>query len=169
MRVFLIGFMSAGKTTLGTRLAERLAVPFFDLDELVEREAGSSVPEIFAERGEGAFRALEREVLARTVEREQHGVFATGGGTFTVEANRKLIKESGISIWLDVPAERLIERANGGTGRPMFRGPEEARELLEARRGFYALADERIELAGDTKDEDTERLLAFLSSRIEIS
>lgn len=175
MRVFLIGFMSAGKTTLGTRVASRLGVPFFDLDDCVERRAGRTIPEIFAEQGEGAFRALESDALSELVRAEEHGVFATGGGTFTVEANRSLIKKSGISVWLDVAAERLIERSNGdgdggsGAGRPLFRGAEEARRLLETRRSVYALADERLALDGETEDSDCERLYAFLSDRIEIS
>lgn len=171
MRVFLIGFMSAGKTTLGTRVASRLGVPFFDLDACVERRAGRTIPEIFAEQGEGAFRALESDVLSELVRAEEHGVFATGGGTFTVEANRRLIKESGLSLWLDVAAERLIERSNvdGAEGRPLFRGAEEARRLLETRRSVYSLADERLALDGETEDADCERLHAFLSDRIEIS
>ena len=88
-----------------------------------------------------------------------------------IETNRKLIKDSGISVWLDVTPERLIARGNvgGGKERPLFRGPDDARRLLEARRSIYALADERLELEGETEDADTEQLFALLSDRIEIS
>src|SRR5690242_3761047 len=107
--IFLVGFMGAGKTTVGRALARELQYEFFDLDELIAERAGKSVQTIFAELGEPEFRRLEREAIkgccgmVRTV-------IALGGGAFVSDLNRTLLREIGRTVWLDCPLEVCLER-----------------------------------------------------------
>src|ERR1051325_6080610 len=98
--IFLVGFMGAGKTTVGEALAARLNLPLVDLDGLIEKRAGKAVPEIFAEFGEADFRSLETETLRQCVGLNR-AVVAVGGGAFTLEVNRRIIRGAGRSVWLD--------------------------------------------------------------------
>src|SRR5512139_1403831 len=99
MKVYLVGFMGAGKTTVGRELAARLDCPFFDLDELVEASENLRIKEIFAAHGEPYFRKRERDVL-RATKHLDRAVIATGGGTFTFEENIQFIKAEGVSVYL---------------------------------------------------------------------
>ena len=91
MRVLLTGFMGAGKTAVGMRLAERLELPFVDLDEIIEETSGASIREIFESQGEDEFRRRERVALKKTLESPE-GIVATGGGTLVAARNRELIR-----------------------------------------------------------------------------
>lgn len=162
-RIFLIGFMGVGKTTLGRRLAGRLNLPFFDLDALIEERSGRKIPEIFASFGEGAFRALETELLKDILRREP-GVIATGGGTFSRPENRELIHSAGVSVWLDAPSELVLERGAQGEHRPLWGGPEKARALLEQRLPDYRQADLRFDLRNWEIGEAAERLADLLET-----
>lgn len=150
MRIFLIGFMGAGKSTVGRELAARLKLDFVDLDQTIEQRAGRSVSEIFAEEGETAFRRLEEEGLDAVLRRDDV-VVATGGGCFARPENRARIRaRGGTCVWLDVPMEGILGRM-GETSRqrrPLLRDLVRARELYEARRPAYAEADIRIPLSG---------------------
>ncbi len=165
MRVYLVGFMGAGKTAVGRALAQRLGWPFEDLDEAVVARAGRSIESIFAEEGEGRFRELEWHALAATGLRTPL-VVATGGGLFLAARHREWIREMGVSVWLDCPLERIRERVGRGTGRPLWaRPPLELRALFERRRAAYALADLHVD-AGQGEPEAVaarvaERLHAF--------
>lgn len=140
-RVFLVGFMGCGKTTTGQALARRLGWAFVDLDSQVEQAFGLSVREIFAQQGEGAFRAMETRKLQETVGLERV-VVATGGGTFVAERNRVLMRASGISVFLDVPWGEILRRLpQKWEERPLFRSPEQALKLYRSRLPFYRLAD----------------------------
>src|SRR5919197_413507 len=99
MKIYLVGFMGAGKTTVGRELAARLDVPFFDLDELVEAAEKMSIKDIFAQQGEPYFRKRERDILRSTRYLDQ-AVIATGGGTFTFEDNIQFIQAEGFSVFL---------------------------------------------------------------------
>jgi shikimate kinase len=162
-RFYVIGFMGAGKTTLARRVSNRLSLRCYDLDELIEERAGTSIPELFSQHGEAVFRQLESDVLRDLVDAEATGIIATGGGTFVNEANRSLMNASGITIWLDVPAERLIERV-GGEHRPLWGNESEVRALLERRSASYRLAKHRLELRNDSADEAAERLYQLIVS-----
>jgi shikimate kinase len=147
MKVFLIGFMGVGKTTVGRALAERLDVPFIDLDAAIEREAGATITEIFADAGEERLRALEREALLRC-EDLPDCVVATGGGTPLDARNRAWMVEEGRVVWIDLPFEVIRRRLAGATDRPLFRDPSSAEALLEARLPAYRVNDLRINAQG---------------------
>jgi len=149
--VFLVGFMGAGKTSVGREAARVLGWPFVDLDDEVEAASGCSVAEIFREKGEAEFRKLEHEALRRLIERlNGAAVIALGGGAFVQEANAALIREAdGISILLDAPVEELRRRCKEvGRERPLASDEERFRRLYEERLPAYATADERISTAG---------------------
>ena len=140
--LWLIGMMGSGKTTVGKLVAADRGTPHWDADRLLEERAGRSIPEIFSERGEGFFRGLEREVIARlAAETETGAVISTGGGAVLDGANRAAMRGSGAVAWLDAPVSVLAERAEGG--RPLLEGREaESRlgELLAERRPCYQAA-----------------------------
>ena len=146
--IYLVGFMGCGKSTVGSALADELGWSFFDLDQEVEKAAEASVAEIFDQRGEAEFRALEAEALKKRVNNVRSGrpqVIALGGGTFTIEANYVLASHNGVTIWLDAPLEVIQSRIAAETHRPLARDPQRFRELYEVRRESYARADYRIE------------------------
>ena len=160
-RFFLVGFMGTGKTTLGRQVAERMALSFVDLDERIERSSGMGVSEIFAREGEEGFRRRESQALVELVEGPEPIVVATGGGAFTVEANRLLMKSAGVVVWLDVPIGEILARIDRAE-RPLWKTPQEVRALHERRRGSYQQAHHRLALDGAGPDEAVERLHRLL-------
>ena len=122
--------MGAGKSSVGRRLASVLGLPFRDTDEEVERAAGRSVAEIFADLGEAAFRDGERRVIARLLDQPPH-VLATGGGAFMNPETRKLILEHSTAIWLKADIDLLARRVARKTDRPLLQG-KDPREVLQA-------------------------------------
>ena len=122
MMVTLTGFMGSGKTTVGKVLADFLGCPFMDLDDLVVKKAGKSIPDIFAQDGEPAFRQLEARLLRQTVEKyaENTAVLALGGGAVTTPASAALLHEKTVCIYLRATLDTLLERLAGETaGRPL--------------------------------------------------
>jgi shikimate kinase len=138
--IFLIGFMGAGKTTVGRVLAQKLEYDFIDLDDLIEARAGKSVQEIFAELGESEFRRLERDAI-QTCEELKRTVIALGGGAYVSAENRTLLRAIGKTIWLNCPLEVCLRRVSGDKSRPLLGDEDEMRALLEQRRSSYAEAD----------------------------
>jgi shikimate kinase len=163
VKIYLIGFMGAGKTTVGRELAQRLGVPFFDLDEMVEASEGMSIKEIFAERGEPHFRKRERDLLLSTRYLE-NAVIATGGGTFTFEENIQFIKGEGFSAFLSAPFTVLRSRiSDKAAERPLFRDDLATLELYQYRLKYYKMADLTLEIREDeTTAELAERLVMLL-------
>ena len=150
----LTGFMGAGKTTIGTRLARQLGWRFVDLDERIEEAAGIAIPEFFERYGEPAFRLLEAEqlraALGRAVEFHESTVLALGGGTYAQPGAPEFLRNSGVPvIWLDTPIEVLLSRCMTMTGRPLFRDETSFRALYAQRLPSYQLADFRVESSGD--------------------
>lgn len=135
--------MGAGKTSVGKRLAGLLGVPFTDSDTRIVEAAGMSIPEIFANLGEAAFRDGERRVIARLLA-ERPGVLATGGGAFIEPRTREEIAAHGTSVWLRADLETLWERVRDRPGRPLLQTADPKGTLadLDRRRApYYALAD----------------------------
>lgn len=140
-RVYLVGFMGSGKTSVGRLLAARLGVPFVDLDEAFEAMAGATIRQTFETRGEAWFRDREAELLRGTADLPA-AVVALGGGTFVFPENAAFVRRHGVSVFLDVPFESLARRLQGKTAnRPLFPSEAEALRLYEARRPFYTMAD----------------------------
>ncbi len=122
MMITLTGFMGGGKTTVGRLLADSLGCPFMDLDDLVVKKAGKSIPDIFAQDGEPAFRQLEAQVLRKTVEKyaESPAVLALGGGAVLAPASAALLHEKTVCIYLRATLDTLLARLAGETaGRPL--------------------------------------------------
>ena len=138
MIITLTGFMGSGKTTVGKVLADFLGCPFMDLDDLVVKKAGKSIPDIFAQDGEPAFRQLEARLLRQTVEKyaENTVVLALGGGAVLAPASAALLQEKTVCIYLRATLETLLARLEGETaGRPLADADLAAR--LSARTPVY--------------------------------
>jgi shikimate kinase len=160
MKIYLVGFMGAGKTTIGRELAARLDVPFFDLDELVGAAEKLSIKDIFAQHGEPYFRKRERDIL-RSTRHLERAVIATGGGTFTFDDNIQFIQAEGISVYLSAPYSLLRARiGDKAAERPLFRDDDAAHELYGNRIRYYRMSDITIEMREDeTPAEIVERLV----------
>lgn len=142
--VVLVGLMGAGKSSIGRRLAQKLGVAFADADAEIELAAGRSIPEIFEELGEPAFRDGERRVIKRLLTDEAPHILATGGGAFMADDTRALIKERGHSIWLDADLDVLFERVSRRSNRPLLKTADPKATLAalkETRSPVYAEAD----------------------------
>jgi shikimate kinase len=151
--LYLVGFMGSGKSAVGRLLADELGWFFADIDEDIEKAEGISIAEIFDTRGEEEFRRLEQEALRKRVQEVECGkpmVMALGGGAFADQANRKMLDERGVTIWLDCPFPRICARVEGQTHRPLARDPGNFQRLYDDRRDTYSKAEHRIE--ADTDD-----------------
>lgn len=161
-RVYLVGFMAAGKTTVGRRVAERLGWPFVDLDDEIEKKTGRTVRALFEEFGEPVFRERETTFLAAT-EAFPQAVVATGGGSFPREENRQLVARLGTAVFLDVSLDTVHKRLKGKTDRPLFVSEMQLSELFAARAPFYRMAPVAVRLGGaETVEESADRVLAAL-------
>src|SRR5437016_9994318 len=160
MKIYVIGFMGAGKTTIGRELAARVDAPFFDLDELVESAEKMTIKDMFAQHGEPYFRKRERDILRSTHYLEE-AVIATGGGTFTFEENIQFIQSAGVSVYLSAPYALLRSRiGDKAAERPMFRDDVAAHELYNARLRFYRMSDIILDIREDeTPMEIVERIV----------
>jgi shikimate kinase len=156
--VFLVGFMGAGKSSVGAAMAGRLGCRFIDLDEEISNRFGTPIPDVFADRGEAAFRVAESDELARLA-RLEDVVVATGGGAFCSEGNREIIHGSGgVSVFLDLPWAQLRRRlARDHSHRPMYDDTDQARQLFEERLQQYLRASVRVELDGTESPEEAAR------------
>ena len=163
MKIYVVGFMCAGKTTVGRELAARTAAPFFDLDDLVEASENMKVKDIFTHHGEPYFRKREREIL-RSTKHLERAVIATGGGTFTFDENIQFIQSEGLSVYLSAPYAVLRNRVGARAAeRPLFRDDVTAHALYASRIKYYKMSDITIEMRDDeTPAEIVERILLEL-------
>jgi len=148
--IFLVGFMGAGKTTVGRALSESMGWRFEDLDDRIRAREGRSIPEIFAQSGEAAFRRSERAALEDLLQEVRFGpptVAALGGGAFAQPEVVHLLEESGnVTIFLDAPIEELWRRCSSeGVDRPLLRQRSEFEQLYQKRRPYYLRARVRVE------------------------
>jgi shikimate kinase len=145
--IVLVGLMGAGKTSIGRRLATKLGLGFVDADQEIEKAAGKSIPEIFADHGEPYFREGERRVIARLLDNGAQ-VLATGGGAFMNEETRARITAVSISLWLKADLPLLMKRVMKRDNRPLLKqdDPEAVmRNLMDTRYPVYAQADITVE------------------------
>jgi len=172
--VFLVGFMGAGKSSVGAALGRRLNWIFEDLDDRIERRERRTVAQIFRESGEPAFRRAERSALQDVLEgiHNQARVVALGGGAFVQTGNAKLLKLSGVPIiFLDAPVEELWERcckqaSEAAAERPLLRSLDQFRELHEKRRPCYSEASLTIQTGGRRVDEIADEIAAKLGLKM---
>jgi shikimate kinase len=146
-KVYLVGFMTAGKTTVAKALARRLSWEALDLDEEIERGERRTVADIFASHGEAHFRRLERAALDRVLPR-RHVIVATGGGTFVDPVNRAAIQQDGCSIWLDVSFNEIVSRLPSDGRRPLAANRAQMEALYVARREAYQHAHVHVDATG---------------------
>ncbi|WP_287021826.1 shikimate kinase [Cohnella sp.] len=166
--VILVGFMGTGKSTVSRLLAGRLGWERIDTDDEVVRQAGKTIPDIFAEEGEAAFRDWESRVLQEVLARSRH-IVATGGGAVLREENRRLMLAGGWVVALTADRETLLRRVTeadpAGTGaRPLLKGDAAERidRLLRTRRHAYDFAHATVDTSGRTPAEVAELLLRWM-------
>ena len=157
-KIYLVGFMAAGKTTVARALSARLGWRAEDVDELIEVRERRAIADIFARQGEAYFRGLEREILKLLLPL-RHAVVATGGGTFMDAENRSAINLDGLSIWLDVPLDLLLARIPADGRRPLAADRSQMERLFAVRQAAYAQAHLRIEAGSAPAEEIAEQIL----------
>jgi XRE family aerobic/anaerobic benzoate catabolism transcriptional regulator len=166
-RVALLGLRGAGKSTVGRLLAQRLSVPFEELDALVEEAAGLPLAELFAVHGEAYYRRVERECLLRLLRGADGFVLAAGGGVVTDPETYALLSQGCTTVWLKArPEEHMARVAAQGDLRPMARSSDAMTELkgiLAERAPLYARADHAVETSGTAPAKVADRVLATLA------
>lgn len=161
--IFLTGFMATGKTKVGRILADRLGRLFVDTDDLVVETAGKTIPEIFAQDGEAAFRRIEHDCVVRA-SRMGDAVIALGGGAITQEANWATIRQTGACLCFRASPQTIFERVSRNEKRPLMADLNAAgrmakiRHMLAERRPFYNRADAFVTSTEDRTPEETANL-----------
>ncbi len=171
MKIFLIGYMGVGKTTIGKRLAKRMNLPFRDLDAVITVEEDRSVQEIFDEQGEAGFRGLERKYLHELVKEEEHFVLATGGGTPCFYDNQLFMNANGLTVYLEMDILSLTHRLiHSKDHRPLVAGKtdqqlkEFVKSHLESRKEYYNDSELIFPSLGFNSHK-LDRLVALIGSR----
>lgn len=162
--IYLVGFMGCGKSTVGALLAEEIGWRFIDLDQRIEQEQKCSIASIFESQGEAEFRQIESKALQQVIQETYRGratVASLGGGAFPWPGNREKLEDSGVTIWLDSPFERVEARVARQDHRPLARDPQRFRELFELRRPLYAKADYTIPFDTDNANDAVQAILAL--------
>lgn len=144
--IILIGFMGAGKTTIGQEFAKKFEMEFLDTDEQIEKEQNCTIRELFSEKGEAYFRCLETELLGRLADCE-NTVVSVGGGLPIQEENHVLLRELGTSVYLKAARKTLVDRLQGDTSRPLLQGGElehKITDLMQKRETIYERVADKI-------------------------
>ena len=162
-KIYLVGFMASGKTTLAHALAARLGWRAEDIDDLIEKRERHTVAEIFARHGEPYFRAAERDLL-RLLQPIRHVVVATGGGTFVDPENRAFINLDGVSVWVDLPLSEIIPRIPRDGRRPLAANLADLERLYAARLDAYRQARLHVDASMRNVDELVEQVLQDIGS-----
>ena len=167
--IVLVGMMGAGKSSIGRRVAARLAIPFVDADAEIELAADMTIAEIFAVHGEPYFRAGEARVIARLLERGPQ-VLATGGGAFMNAQTRAALKEKAVSVWLKADLEVLTRRLRRRTDRPLLKTEDPVAtltDLLQLRDPIYATADVTVLSRDVTHDVIVDEIIAAVGAKLD--
>lgn len=168
VHVFIVGFMGAGKSTVGPLVADGLSLPFVDLDQCIAEAAGKPIAAVFEEDGEESFRRAESEELARAVSGPA-SVVACGGGIVLDPANRDVMARAGVVVYLAVSEEAALGRLGSGRGRPLLGDDPERTvgELMDARRALYeAAADVVVDTTDVASAEVAESVLCLVEARV---
>jgi shikimate kinase len=160
-KVYLVGFMASGKSTVGRQLAARLGWRWEDVDHLIEVREKKTIAEIFARHGEPYFRSVEREIL-QLLQPLRHCVVATGGGTFADPDNRAAINMDGVSVWIDVPLAELVARIPLDGRRPLAADRPALERLYAARVEAYRMAHFRVSASRVSSSAVADRILETL-------
>ena len=169
--VVLVGMMGAGKSSIGRRLALRLGMPFVDADTEIEKAASMTIPDIFAVRGEGEFRAGEARVIHRLLDSGPQ-VLATGGGAFMNADTRAEIGAKGISVWLKAEFDVLMKRIRRRHDRPLLKTEDPGatlRRLIEERYPIYGLADITVQSRDVAHDKIVDEIVSELAPRVGVA
>lgn len=170
MRYFLTGYMGSGKSTLGKRLARRLGIPFIDLDEHFEEKYRSSITLFFERFGEDSFRKMEHETLLEVIEKHSDAVISTGGGTPCFYNNMDVMNQSGVTIYLRLPASTLAQRLSNSPfryRRPKLKGLDKSSMLetvsahLAERQKYY----EQSKITIETLNLKVDEIVSFIAGR----
>jgi len=165
--IFLIGFMGCGKSTIARMLSEKRGVTQAEMDEIIVQEQGMPITEIFEKYGEEHFRDIETDLIRR-LQTSDGVVVSCGGGAVLREENRKMMKESGVIVWLTAKPETILERVKNSTNRPILNGHmnvEYIAELMEKRRECYQeAADYQLATDGKSREEICEEILEVVKS-----
>jgi shikimate kinase len=167
--IVLVGMMGAGKSSIGRRVAARLAVPFVDADAEIELAADMTIAEIFAVHGEPYFRAGEARVIARLLERGPQ-VLATGGGAFMNAQTRAALGEKAVSVWLKADLDVLTRRLRRRNDRPLLKTDDPVAtltDLLRMRDPIYATADVTVLSRDVTHDVIVDEIVAAVCAKLD--
>lgn len=162
--VVLVGLMGCGKSSIGLRLAKQLAIPFTDLDKVIENETGLSCTDIFAKYGEAHFRKLEYQFMEKLLNMKPH-IIASGGGTYTIYDTRYLIHKKSTSIWIRADFDILLERVSRKNNRPLLENGNKAqilKELMEKRYPIYSNADIIVDTSNNGFEDTIFKILSNL-------
>lgn len=167
-RIALIGLRGAGKSTLGSRLAQMDGVPFIELDHEIERDTGMPASEIFALYGQAGYRRIERRTLERVIQNNERAVISVGGGVVAQPESYDMLLSNCLTVWVKAqPEEHMARVMAQGDLRPMA-GNDEAMEdlkrILEARESLYVRADAVVDTSGETMDQSFTKLRKLVTS-----
>ena len=169
-KVFIVGFMAAGKTTVGKKIAKKLAMPFFDSDKEIENKFNMNINNIFDEYGESQFRKIEERLILEYVHSSKYNSFimSLGGGAFINEAIRMAINKNGLSIWLNTDIDIISSRIRSAKNiRPLlkkFDTIEKLENLMTERSIYYSKADIKIDIIKTSKEKMTNFILKKISN-----
>lgn len=162
-KIYLVGFMGAGKSTAARALGKRLDWKVEDVDTLIEREERRDIPTIFRQDGEPYFRARERSVLIGLLP-ERGAVVAAGGGTFSDAANRELMLRDGAVVWLDAPFSTVLDRVPLDGRRPLASDRLEMEQLYNQRLAAYRQAHLRVDAGRGSVEELVDHIVEWLGT-----
>jgi shikimate kinase len=167
--IVLVGFMGTGKTTVGRLLSEQTGMPLVDMDERIEKRAGKSINQIFAEEGEKAFRSLERK-MAQELSTQSGQIISTGGGIVLNPDNISDFEKNGLVVCLLASAETILERVKNDDSRPLLAGEKQEKiiQLLETRRPLYEAIGHKIDTEGTSPHSVAAQIVVLYETNLEI-
>lgn len=165
MKIFLIGFMGSGKTYFGKKLSQKINLPFFDLDELIEQHEQKSIVELFDSKGENYFRTIEKNILHDFAEANESFVLSTGGGTPCFFDSINYMNLCGISIWINTPTDILFDRlSKGKSKRPLIKNltPSQLKVFINSKIAERKLVYEKANYVINESDIDFEKIVKLI-------